>query len=97
MSMSYRVEYDSGIKWEKSRKSGGKYTWLWTGICFAGFVLLVNLFWDTGREVLLQLVLPGDTQVTWNGMQQLSENLRQGIPLQAAVHEFYNEILQGCY
>ena len=95
--MPYRVEYDSRIKWEQSRKSGGKYLWLWTGICFAGFVLLVNLFWDAGREVLLQLVFPGDAQVTWNGVLQLTENLRQGISLQAAVQEFCNEILQSCY
>lgn len=95
--MSYRVEYDSGIKWEQSRKSGRKNLWVWTGICFAVFVLLVNLFWDAGREVLLQLILPGDARASWNGVLQLSDNLRQGIPLQAAVRDFCYEILQGCY
>ena len=95
--MSYRVEYGSQFRWEQSRETGGKYVWLWTLFSFGVFVLLVNLFWDEGRELLLQLVLPGDAQATWNGMLQFSENLRQGLPLELAVQKFCNEILQGCY
>lgn len=95
--MSYRVEYDSKVKWEQCTKPKGSYRVLLTGLFLMLFFLLVNFGWEEGKELLFQLMLPGDAHVTWNGMQQLSENLSSGIPLQFAIREFYNEILQGCY
>ena len=95
--MSYRVEYNAALKWEQRTQAKGSHGFLWTGLFLLSFLLLVNLCWEEGKEVLFQILLPGDAHVTWNGMVQLSDNLRQGIPLSFAVREFCNEMLQGCY
>lgn len=94
--MAYRVEYSSRIKWEQKvdeKKSGSM---MWAGLFFVLFLCLVNLRWDEGRELLFQILLPGDAHVTWNCMQQLMDSLRQGTSVSCAVQEFCNEILQSC-
>lgn len=95
--MSYRVEYNSELKWEHKDERKGSSRYLWTGLFFLCFLMFVNLCWEEGKEVLFQILLPGDAHVTWNGMLHLSDNLRQGIPFSFAVQEFCNEMLQGCY
>lgn len=94
--MSYRVEYDSNVKLRKKEQWGIRRA-IATGICFAVFVLMVHLFWDEGNELLFKLLIPGDTVTTWSSVQQLTEQLRSGVPIQFAVKEFCSEILQGSY
>ena len=95
--MAYRVEYDSKVKWEQ-RSEVNHFSRFFVGcIFFAVYLILVHLNWNTGKEVLFQLLLPGDAHVTWNGMVQMSDNLRNGIPLSFAFREFCNGILQSCY
>lgn len=95
--MAYRVEYDSKVKWEEQPKGKPSCRFLVGCGCFALFLILVSLHWSAGKEILVQLLLPGDAQATWNGMVQLSDNLRNGIPLSFAFREFCDGILQSCY
>ena len=95
--MSYRVEYGEKIKWEKAEEDWGMRRVIITGIFCMFFVLLVHLFWEEGKEVMIRLLVPGDAVTTWNSVQQLAEHLRQGIPLEFAAKEFCHEILQTCY
>ena len=95
--MAYRVEYNSKVKWE--HRAEGRYfrRFLMAFGFFALFLILVGFNWSMGKEVLFQLLLPGDAHATWDGMVQLSENLRNGIPASFAFREFCNGILQSCY
>ena len=95
--MAYRVEYRSRIKWEQrtENKESGRY--IWAGIFLLLFLILVNLNWPEGRELLFQRVLPGDAHVTWRCIQGLADSLGQGTSLPCAVQEFCNEMLQSCY
>ena len=95
--MAYRVEYRSKVKWEHRSERNHIRRYLVSFGFFAVFLILVCLNWSVGKEVLLQLLLPGDAHATWNGMVQLSENLRNGIPLSFAFREFCDGILQSCY
>jgi len=94
--MSYRVEYDSGGKPEVQEQWGMRRVMI-TGVCFVLFLIFVNLFWQNGKALLFELMLPGDSVTTWNSVQQLTEQLRSGVPIQFAVKEFCNDILQGSY
>ena len=95
--MAYRVEYNSKVKWEEQPKTNHSRRFFVGCAFFVLFLILVSLHWSAGKEILVQLLLPGDSQATWNGMVQLSENLRNGIPLSFAFREFCDGILQSCY
>ena len=95
--MAYRVEYDSKVKWEQKSDRNPSRRFLMVCLFFAVFLALVNLNWGVGKEVLFQLLLPGDAHATWSGMLQFSDNLRNGIPVSFAFREFCDGILQSCY
>ena len=95
--MSYRVEYDS--QWKKEERTDSWGMRRVAMVCFFLFVfcLVVNLFWVQGRQLLLQVLVPGDAVVTLAHLEQLAQNLHQGTSVQTAVMEFCDGILQGCY
>lgn len=95
--MSYRVQYDSNMKWEAEKKSWGVRRLWMIGLCFLLFVGMVFHFWKDGAQVLLQLLLPGDAAMTWLAMEQLTQNLYQGMPLPVAAQEFCYGIIQAVY
>lgn len=95
--MSYRVQYDSDMKWEAEKKPGmGRRLWL-TGLFLILFFVLVFRYWEDGAQVLRQVLLPGDAVTTWNSLNQFTWNLYQGVSLPVAAKEFCQNVMQSVY
>lgn len=95
--MSYRVEYTWDLKWEKKKDEWGIRLVIVSGFFFVLFLLSVGIFWEQGREVLWQLVFPGDAVLTWNALEDFAGDIQQGIPLRFAAENFCQELVNSGY
>lgn len=73
----------------------GRGLWAMTAGWFCIFLLLVGLCWPRGREVLTQLLLPGDGAVTVAALEVFARDLRTGEALGAAAESFCRIVLEG--
>lgn len=90
--MGYKISYEPIRKLRGAQTRRSRIGAL-VGIFFLLFLLMVNLFWAEGKDVLRDLVMPGDAAVTTAALNQLSVNLKQGLPVQESVEEFCRAIL----
>lgn len=91
--MGYRVEYGpmgEDKKWD-SGKQGGNAGLI--AAFFLAFLLLVNGFWPRGREVLRQLLWPGDWAVTSAAVETFAQGLRAGDSMGTAVESFCRSVI----
>lgn len=86
MEMGYRIDYGPGPRRRVSPMVAG-----W----FLLFLLLVGAFWPKGREVLGDVLFPGDWAVTTAAMEDFARTLRSGEELGVAVEGFCRTILKG--
>lgn len=92
--MGYRVEYGPTTQKKRAdRGTGGRRAWL-TAAFLALFLVLVNICWPQGREVLNRLLWPGDAGATRQAAESFVEELRSGEPLGDAVEGFCREVLR---
>ena len=93
--MGYRVVYDS-VRQEKRRAKshGARLTGL-TAMFLALFLMMVNVYWPKGREVLQEMIWPGDAAVTRQAAEAFVEELRFGEPIGDAVESFCREIIKS--
>lgn len=90
--MGYRVEYEPVKKVRGAEKRTSRVAAL-TAVSLALFGILVCSFWDRGREVLQDLLLPGDGAVTAAAMEDLVRDLQTGLPLGEAVEGFCRTVI----
>ena len=90
--MGYKISYEPIRKLRGAQTCRSRIGAL-VGIFFLLFLLMVNLFWTEGKDVLRELVMPGDAAVTTAALNQLSVNLKQGLPVQVSVEDFCRAIL----
>lgn len=91
--MGYRVEYETAGNTGTQRKSDTRHIPGLTAAFLLLFVLLVHGFWPRGREVLRELILPGDATVTAAALEGFALDLRMGQPLGEAVEGFCREVI----
>ena len=89
--MGYRIQYGPVRKIRRSehRRSG---TVALTGL-FLLFLLMVNLFWSEGVQVIRESLLPKEHSVTVSAMEDMSDALVQGESAYEAVRTFLKSIL----
>lgn len=83
--MGYRICY------EKKEKSS---VWAMTLGWFLIFLLLVGMFWPQGRQVLGDILLPGNRTVTVSALEELVQGIRAGESLEQAVEGFCRLVLE---
>lgn len=95
--MSYRVEYfwDRDLRPAPVRR--GIRPVLFMLIFFGVFLVSVSAWWQQGREVLMQLLFPGDRGAVVAAFSDLTRQLDQGIPLLEAAESICNGLLHDIY
>ena len=63
---------------------------------FGMFLLIVSVFWQEGRNLLLGLLFSGNLDETLAALETLSAQLGEGASFADAVTVFCREILNGC-
>lgn len=92
--MGYRVEYGPVRKVRNVEKRiSGKASM--TALCFLVFCLLVGILWPEGREMLRQILFPGDPAVTTAAFNELTSEIRAGTNVTVALQRFCAHILKG--
>ena len=92
--MAYRIEYDTSVPCRQRCCGKPKVTLLAAGF-FLLFLLLVNLFWPAGGDLLREILLPGDPAVTAEAVDSLIENLEDGETVSDSVAAFCREIIDN--
>lgn len=91
-SMGYRVAYPLNMKLPK-QENGNIRRMLLTAFFLCIFLLTVSISWPRGKAVLQGLVFPGDLAVTAAAFEDMTSDLRAGMPFPDALQEFYVHIL----
>lgn len=91
--MGYRVEYEPVKKVRGAQKKTSRAATL-TALCLLLFFLLVSGFWPRGREVLWDLLVPGDASVTVAALEDLTLELRNGEALSSALESFCQKVIR---
>ena len=92
--MAYRITYGEGSIQKQSVKLT-KIRWkpILLGICVSALALTLVI--PGGRIWLRDLILPGDEEVTAVALEDLAQNLGNGVSLEEAVDAFCYEIIHG--
>lgn len=90
--MSYRIDYQPVGMIGHAQKRSVRVCSL-TAILFLLFLLLINLFWPYGRNVLQGLLFSGDPAVTVAALDGLTDELRSGVTLTEALRTFCRFIM----
>ena len=90
--MAYRIDY-STHSCRKVDSPGKQRTTAMAAGFFLLFLLLVNLFWPAGTEIVRQALIPGDPEVTVTAVDNLVSGLKDGQQLSDAVTTFCREII----
>lgn len=90
MSLGYRVEYGTV---QKHQHSSRRAVWM-TALCFALFLVFVNVCWPQGREVLREILWPGEPAAAKQALETFIDELRWGNSFTEAAESFCREIIQ---
>lgn len=90
--MAYYIRYDSGKRKKLRRSAGGKSIAL---LLFSA-ALLLGVQWLLTSEIsLLELLIPGQSQVTLPAIESLADALAAGEDVGEAVTAFCQQIFTG--
>lgn len=92
--MGYRVEYCPVKKVRGAKKRVSRKVML-TALCLLLFCTLVGILWPEGTEVLRLFLFPGDPAVTVAALEELTAELRTGVPLSDSFRIFCLRIMEG--
>ena len=90
--MAYRIDYSTHSSPKIDSPGKQRITAMAAGF-FLLFLLLVNLFWPAGTEIVRQALIPGDPEVTVTAVDNLVSGLKDGQQLSDAVTAFCREII----
>lgn len=92
--MGYRVEYPK-IKKLRGLEKRACGTAALTGLCFALFLLVVNMAWPEGAAVLRRLVFWADAAVTAAAFETFCQEMQEGETVLQAFGTFWETVVRG--
>ena len=93
--MAYRIVYETGTNRIKASRRNSSRMWFLTAMFLVLFGAVTIKFWPEGRAVLMDILLPGDPEVTWQALETMAVQLRSGEAIGDAVMAFCREITDG--
>jgi len=93
--MAYRIVYETGTARVQENRRNSARIWVLTAVFLVLFGVLTVKFWPEGREALVEILLPGDPEVTWHALETMVMQLREGEAVGDAVMAFCREIVDG--
>lgn len=93
--MSYRIVYGEEPLCYRRNQLRLRNVARYTLVCIVLFAVLTVGFWPSGRDALLEAILPGDAAVTRQAIVNMAENLKSGEAIGDAVTVFCREIVDG--
>ena len=92
--MGYRIEYGP-VKKVRGLESRFSLICSLVGVIFLACLLLAGCIWSEILSGLRNILIPGDPAITVAAFVELSDQLRNGAPLQDALLSFGADILEG--
>ena len=91
--MGYRIDYSCPTIRQNTTYHAKGAVLPMTAVFLAMFILLVHFFWPQGRQVLRELIIPGDADTTVHAVTTFVAELRYGNSFSGAAEVFCREIL----
>ena len=91
--MGYRVEYQPIKKTPGALKKTSRAPAM-TAVCRRLFLLVVNSIWPRGKEVLRDVLIPGDAAGTMAALEDFALELRAGEELPSAFETFCRNVIR---
>ena len=91
--MSYQIDYGKNTEM-KRENTASQRGWMTAGCC-ALFLMWVMMFWDAGREVLRDALIPGKPEVTMAAVDCFARELGDGRSFETALKAFCQRIMFG--
>lgn len=91
--MGYRVEYETVRKVRRMEQKTARLPALTAG-AFLLFLILVGSLWPKGKEVLREMLIPGDPAVTVAALEDLAQELETGAELGDALENFCRTVVR---
>ena len=92
--MGYRVDYKP-IKKVRNMEKRITNVPVLTGICLLLFFFLVFSCWPQGMEIVQEMMIPGEPEITLAAMEQFTDLLMDGASIGEALEVFCNTIQTG--
>lgn len=94
--MGYRIEYQpiNPVRHGHIRRTR---VGILTGLCFLLFLFLVTSFWPQGRDLLRELLIPGDPDVTMMALETFAGELRRGVTFSNAAESFCRILMEPSF
>lgn len=89
--MAYKIRYDTATKPEKTNHFRVQVL---TATFFLAFLLVVTAFWEQGRQVIRNYLLPEEGKVV-NAAEALATELENGTSFFDAMEVFCESIING--
>ena len=93
--MAYKNVYETGTNMIKASHRNSSRIWFLTAMFLVLFGVATLKFWPDGRAVLMDILLPGDPEVTWHALETMAVQLRSGEAIGDAGMAFCREIADG--
>lgn len=87
--MGYQIRYEG----TESKRPAGKRFAAGLGAAVLATVVLAACLWPQAGQRVRQVVFPGDPALTAAAMEELSQELKTGVPLSQAWRQFCRSIL----
>ena len=91
--MSYRIDYGGGVPVTYRVPRRKTSIQMMTALCMILFALAVGRFWPRGKQMLREVLLPGEPTVTEQAFSALVTDLTQGVELEVAMTAFCQQII----
>ena len=93
--MAYQIIYDPNLK--QDSKGNGIRRLLLTTAFFLCFLWMVGNLWPEGRELLKNLLIPGNPDMTLQAAEVFAQELGSGFSLADAARNFCIAVLENGY
>lgn len=90
--MGYRVDYQPIKKVRNAEKRTVRLPAM-TALFLALFFFLVCSFWPRGAELLREILIPGDPDITVMALEAFAQELQEGEKLSGAFEAFCHRIM----
>ena len=93
--LNYHIIYEAE-KRKKGKGSGLRRLFLTTGF-FLCFLWLVGTFWPDGQDLMKQLLIPGDPDITLEAAEVFAQEVGSGFAMADAARNFCLAVLNHGY
>ena len=90
-TIAYQIQYDSNVS--KSKEKRFTAHWFYAILSFCLFLTITFLFWEEGKNTLMQILFPQSAQITGQAIETFVQQIHNDVSLSDAIYNFCTSII----